>query len=361
MYKAFGLLLLIATPWVARAQYEQFLKDPHITWAAEIEITYSLKPPPAVDPLRENDIYYWKSYDPKAQIQYDGAEMLIRKMLDAARSGAWPAWQLQDMSRQIPVADVSGSPPDWHDTIVTFDVVTFEERIKIVSWEPDPEGYTAIRARQLLFFDNKKGEFGLATIAVAPVFTITRKVKRQKPWQFEGDSIVYEFAPFWLKMPAVSKKALRKHPKVNDSKVVWAAQIKTLGNSPEPDHVPALKNTGPPAMQVLLDRFRYDPRYKATDFYDEPVAFASRNGLFLSTDTTVSYEPETWKENLKVVRKELQAADTPHLRLVENWYWDERRQRLIIRLERFAPLVERENATRGYTYYSRPLFYRRKK
>ncbi|MCC6462080.1 MAG: hypothetical protein IT260_16515, partial [Saprospiraceae bacterium] len=49
----------------------------------------------------------------------------------------------------------------------------------------------------------------------------------------------------------------------------------------------------------------------------------------------------------------------------ENWYWDERQQRLIIRLERFAPLVERLEfqgyRRTGFSAWNRPLFYRRKK
>ena len=183
MYQIYGLLLFIATPWLAQAQYEKFLKDPDITWAAEIEITYSLKPPPAADPLWENDICYWKSFDPKAAVQYEGGEMLVRKMLEAARSGAWPAWQRHNMAMQILPTDVLDSLY-YRNTIVTFDVVTFEEIIKVVQDEFDPAYFTAIRARQLLYFDHKKGEFGLATLAVAPVFAYIRKLPPNR-WQLE--------------------------------------------------------------------------------------------------------------------------------------------------------------------------------
>jgi hypothetical protein len=122
----FGLLLFVGLPFAAFSQYARLFKNPDIVWAAETEITYSLKPPPAIDPLRENDIAFWKSYDPKSPVQYDGCEMLIRKMLEAARSGAWPAWQLDGPTIQLDLEAVldslCGGPPE---TIITFDVVTF--------------------------------------------------------------------------------------------------------------------------------------------------------------------------------------------------------------------------------------------
>lgn len=360
MYQVYGLLLFIATPWLAQAQYEKFLKDPDIIWAAEIEITYSLKPPPAADPLWENDISYWKNFDPKAAVQYEGGEMLIRKMLEAAHLGAWPVWQLHNMGKQILPANVLDSLY-YRDTIVTFDVVTFEEIIKVVQNEFDPAYFTAIRAKQLLYFNHKKGEFGLATYSVAPVFTYIRNNR----WQAERDTILEEFTPFWLKMPACSKKSLRKHPNVNDSKIVWAAQVKTRGNSPEPDNLPSLKNTNSSVMATLLHRFRNDPRYKATDFFDEPLVFASRNRLFSSPDTiiwydtTVTFEQETYNKNIEITPG-LQVVDIRSLRLVENWFWDERQQRLIIRLERFAPIVDGDRLGVSFPF-SRPLFYRRVK
>ena len=57
-HKIYGLLLFIGAPFAAFAQYERLLKNPDIIWAAEMEVTYSLKPPPAVDPFRENDIAF---------------------------------------------------------------------------------------------------------------------------------------------------------------------------------------------------------------------------------------------------------------------------------------------------------------
>lgn len=357
LYKICGLLLFIGVPCAAVAQYEHLLNNADIAWAAEIEVTYSLKPPPTATLDRENDIVFWKSYDPKALVQYDGGEMLIRKMLDAALSGAWPAWQVNDPNKPLELAAVAGSLC-WSsaDTIVTFDPVTGEAMIQLVQQELDPADFTAIRARQLLYYDDKKGEFGLATIAVAPVFTYSIKFRATNT-AAERDTILYENIPFWLKTTDFRAKSLRKHPNVNDARITWAAQIKTLGNSPEPDQETPVKNTKAPIMQVVLDRFRYDRRYLATDFYNTPLPFNARAALFVSTDTLVRYDQETYAETIEIDHNELRAEHTLQLRLVENWYWDDRARRLMIRLERFAPIVDGGL----WKWPSRPLFYRNKK
>lgn len=354
----YGLLLFIGIPSIVPAQYARLLKNPNIIWAAEMELTYSLKPPPVLDPLRENEIAFWKCYDPRETVQYDGGEMLIRKMLEAARSGAWPAWQLDDPMKQLDLETVLDSLCGKRDTIITFDVVTFEEVIKSVRYDWDLKYFTAIRARQLLYYDEKKGEFGLLTTAVAPVLTLTMKVQPKSPEEAERDTVIYEQIPFWLKMSDFRAKALRKSPNVNDTNISWAAQIRTLGNSPEPSGMTPLKNTKESVMQVLLDRFRYDRRYTATNFYNDPIPFDTREALFVSADTVMRLDPETYVETIEINRNELSAEHRLQLRLVQNWYWDDRKQRLIIRLERFAPIVDGDL---WWNWPGRPLFYRRTK
>lgn len=350
-----SLLLLIGAPFALSAQYAQILKNPDIVWAAETEVTYSLKPPPAEDPIRENDIAFWKSYDPKQAISYDGGDMLIQKMLEAARSGAWPAWHPDDPTKPLDQTAVSDMLTWGIDTIITFDVVTFEEEIKFVRSDLDPAYFTAVRAKQLLYYDAKKGEFGLFTTAVAPVFTLTKRVGINR-WDPKGrDSIIYEQLPFWLKLPDFQAKSHRKSPKINRAHISWAAQIRTLGNSPEPNELIPLKTTKTPVMQLLLHRFCHDRRYRATDFYNAPLPFPARETFFMSADTIMQQNYETNQETIEIHSNEVLAEHLSQLRLEEIWYWDDRQQRLIIRLKRFAPIVDGA----PWTKPGRPLFYRR--
>jgi hypothetical protein len=49
--------------------------------------------------------------------------------------------------------------------------------------------------------------------------------------------------------------------------------------------------------------------------------------------------------------------DLPLLRLVHNWFWDDKKKQISIRLERVAP-VTRVNDDAGNYLYRRPYFYR---
>ncbi len=357
MKKVCRLLFFVLFPMFAEAQYERILNNPDVIWASEIDVTYYLRPPLPSDSVQQNDIIFWKNFDPKNRVPYEDAELLIEKILAAARSGEWPAWQFADTVRQLSVYEVS-QRLDSHDTIVTFDVETGEEAVKAVVSECDPASFFAIRAKQLLYFDEKRGDFELYTYAVAPVRRVTQEaIKKSGEWEVRP---LFDYVPFWLKMPDFSKKKPRKQPNVHDSNISWAAQIKTLGNSPELENLRPLKDFRPPVMQVLLDRFRTDAKFKVYDTADEPIPFEARHDMLLSIDTLIMFDPETYEEKIEVEKNELRAEDVPRLRLVQNWYWDDKQRRLIIHFQSFAPLFAIFDREGNYRF-DQPLFYRRKK
>jgi hypothetical protein len=58
------------------------------------------------------------------------------------------------------------------------------------------------------------------------------------------------------------------------------------------------------------------------------------------------------------VNNEINVGDIRELRLVQRWYWDERRARLSICLDAVAPLMDVHDDN-GNFRYQKPLFYRR--
>jgi len=359
MKKVCYLLFFAMLPIFAEAQYERILNNLDVIWAAEMDVTYYLRPPLPTDSVQQNDIIFWKNFDLKNRTPYEGSEMLMEKILAAARSGEWPAWQFADTVRQLSVYEVSRRL-DSHDTVVTFDPVTLEEQVKMPISVCDPASFFAIRAKQLLYFDEKKGEFELLTYAVAPVRRVARDIlNKSGEWK---EIHLFNYVPFWLKMPDFSKKKPRKQPNINDSNISWAAQIKTLGNSPEPEKMRPFKDFKPPVMQVLLDRFRTDAKFKVYDTSDEPIPFEARHDALFAVDTVVTFDPETYEETIKIVRTERRAVNFPRLRLIQNWYWDDKKQRLVIHLQRFAPMLAVLDYMDNLRFrYYKPLFYHRKK
>lgn len=348
-------LFFAFAPAVLPAQYERILNDPNVVWAAEVDIVYALHRPDKDFPEWQNDIVFWKNYDPKSRTLHEDGAFLIEKILAAARSGAWPAWELGTTPRRLSPDEVAARL-DERDTIEVLDFATGVHRAQAIVNEVDIASFFAIRAKQLLYFDEKKAEFRLYTSAIAPVRHVYNPLAQ--PADILRDSILFDYVPFWLKMPDFSPKTDRKGPGINSPNITWAARLKTANNSPWLDSLRLFKDFRRPVMRVLLDRFRGDRRFEAYDALGAPVDFAQREELLVETDTLVTFDPETYEEKLVFVREEIREEELQRLRLVQDWYWDARRQRLLIRLHDSAPLVPVLDNDGNFRYW-RPLFFRR--
>lgn len=347
-------LFFTAGPLLLQAQYERILNDPDVIWAAETDIIYSFAPAHRRDSTEWQQNHYWKSYDPKDPEKLQGGERLLHRLLNAARSGAWPAWEFNDSVYQLSSAELQ-SRLDELDTISVMDLETGRFRNQAVINSVNPDDFYAIRARQLLYYDARAGDFKVYTYAIAPVRRVVETFA-QSGKTFE--EFRYSYVPFWLKMPPFEKKKKGKRADVNDKDITWAAQISTRANSPWPDSLQRVfKNFQPPVMQVLLNRFKTDQQYEALTSEGDPVPFAQRAEMISRTDTVVTFDPETYEEVIKVSRRAMEAADM-RLRLEQNWYWNERRQRLEIQPERFAPLY-RATDSQGNFMFEAPLFWKK--
>lgn len=356
MKKVCWPLIFTFSPLLLLAQYEQILRNPDVIWAAELDVLYNLQLPESPDSALRNDILYWKNFDPKNQTPHSGGELLIENLLEAARTGAWPAWQFTDTMRQLSKTEVEQRVGWGNDTVVVFDVETGLDVVKVVYNDIDIANFVGIRAKQLLYFDEKKGDFMLYTSAIGPVRTEYTSVLNAQTGRWEY-VYLYDYVPFWLKLPDASRKTLREKQQVNDPDITWAAQLKTIGNSPQLDKQRPFKDIRPPVMQVLLDRFSHDRRYQVRDPLNQPIPFESRNGMITSIDSVVTFDAETYEEKVMVEKNVITAESIYRLRLVENWFWDDRKKRLKVQLVRYAPLLEVRDDMDNYRF-DRPLFYR---
>ncbi len=357
MKKFCWLFFILLLPGLLAAQYERILNDRNVIWAAEIDLTYDLQGPRPADSLHRNDIILWKSFDAKNLSPYEHGELLIEKILQAARTGKWAAWQFADTVRQLSKEELIARL-DERDTIDVLDVETGMRKWKAAVNEADPASFQAIRLKQLLYFDEKKGDFELYTAAIGPVKRVTTRVLQKSGEYLEIPR--YEYVPFWLKMPDFSRKKSPKKRNVNDENISWAAQIKTLDASPELETLRPFKDFKRPIMQVLLDRFHFDRKYAAQNALEQAILFEERNAMLSSADTIVTFDPETYEEKIFTVQNRVDADQVLRLRMVQNWFWDDRQSRLIIQFAGFAPLMQQYDSE-GNFRFDRPLFYRWKK
>ena len=105
----------------------------------------------------------------------------------------------------------------------------------------------------------------------------------------------------------------------------WARRLTTIDNMPLLDSLRPFKDTRRPVMQQWLRRITNDPGYVLLDGYDGvPVSPEQRSAALFRSDTLLTFDPETYEEATKIVNQDILPADIIQVKLMQDWYWDER-------------------------------------
>lgn len=322
----------------AYGQYEKILADPTVTWAAEIELT--LTPDEDIsawpfDSLNTSAVLKTVTTSPDLD-PYPDPPNLNTRLFDALHAGRWPVFADAALTRPLSLDDcldrIHGA---LRDTIVDFDPETFEEKVMIVFSCWGPGDLKLVRVRQLLVYRDKTAQFELRTLAIAPVLPDDKTA-------------------FWFAVP----DAPARPPRLSDPDIVWARRLKTRGASLDVATLQPIMGAQFALLPAFLDRVGADATIKILDGQDwKPVMSAGRESLFSRVDTVVTFDPETYAEQLQIAGFELNIKDVRQLRLVQDWYWHESRQRLIVRLVAVAPMIDVLDE-QGEFRYSKPMFYR---
>jgi hypothetical protein len=126
------------------------------------------------------------------------------------------------------------------------------------------------------------------------------------------------------------------------------------------ESVKVLKNTTDPIALFFYD---FKNNIKNTYYNDasiienHPMTPSVRKAVFNSIDTIVSINPNNFEQEVKVIKNDIQPSDIRNIRLVHDWYWDNKRQKLYVRLAAVAPMKEEFMSPENI--YERPLFYQK--
>jgi hypothetical protein len=345
------LLFLMLVSGLAKAQYETILNDPDVIWAAEIEMTFWIEPeftaPDSVWNDRNVSTLLKLSNDavnPGDESKVLLATRLLNLLLDEDKT----AFAHPDSNRALTIAE-RAQIVNIMDTVTVVDPVTGMESNQLVSNAFSSESIQMMRVRQLLFYRDKTDEFELYTLAFAPLLIHNT-----------GNAFLetyHRFAPFWFKMPPYRRKDTQ-HQILNNSNITWARRMRTGTNMPHLDSLRPFKDFKPPVMQQYINRLRGDAKFKVREGLDwEIIPPAARKEYCTKIDTMVTFDPDTYEEKLLIVRDDLSGQELMQLRLVEDWFWDERRKYPIFQLYAFAPMEDiRDND--GNFRFKRPIFWR---
>lgn len=85
----------------------------------------------------------------------------------------------------------------------------------------------------------------------------------------------------------------------------------------------------------------------------EPDEVASMGA---SVDTVITFDPETYEEQIQVVRNDLNPEDVKRYRVKEIWFFDEESSTLQVRILGIAPLIDVKDDN-GNFRYEKPMFW----
>jgi Gliding motility associated protein GldN len=329
------------------AQVDDLLKNKDITWVAETDNDFLVDE--AVNIHGEERLNYATSlkYINQQNAINEEKFALYEWLFSAFESGELPIFKDALCTKRYTSKVLWGA-----DSVTFIDPKTDKNRVEVVINKPNfNHNITLLRAKQIVYYNAKKAQFGMRTLAMAPIHVY-------KVYDDNRQSTTYHLPLFWFKA-----KDLNKIQRLSKKNITWAKRIGFLkGLSVNSDSIKILKNTqGTTPMNHLLTTFETNPKIS---FYRQEksnptrkIDFSERKTLFISRDTIVHWKDNDPKPEFEIINNDLTASDLLRLQLLQNWYWNNRKKRLEIRLIAAAPMKEIYFWTDFA--YSLPMFYRR--
>jgi hypothetical protein len=206
------------------------------------------------------------------------------------------------------------------DTVITFDPNTFQEIVTVIVNELDIDAIKCFKINHLVYFDQKMNSFGTLVTALAPVSETLGKPL------------------FWVKIENLA------NPKdLTPKEITWAKRIsrnftfagfKSLKNS----------KTVEECLQMHIDFIAKNAKtvdIRSTMGQLEKLNPAEIAKIAASEDTIITFDHKTFKEIVQVITNNLEPKDLKKLRFLQEWYWDDKLQKISTHSRFYAPIIQR--------------------
>jgi Gliding motility associated protein GldN len=236
------------------------------------------------------------------------------------------------------------------DTSTWSDPTTYETGCSLGRGYVDIERLLFFRAHQIIYYDSAKIQFGLRTVAIAPMTSIANERGEITGWR----------PFFWIKVTD-----LKENRNLSDESITWAKRmILTNGVSLKVDNVKILKRFGEnEPVASLFHAIKSKPKIPFYDSYYSSIKTefntTRRADFFTERDSSKPFDITTYNaDDHHFPTNGIKVTDVKELRILQNWYWDDEKHQLEIWLSAVGPLVDMKNEA-GEFLYKYPLFYRR--
>lgn len=151
-----------------------------------------------------------------------------------------------------------------------------------------------------------------------------------------------------------------KYDHIREADVFWEKRIWRVLDVREKMNKPFVYPEAP-FINIILDAATSDnpeiTLYSTIDDkFSEALDPSEASTIGVSVDTIITFDPETFAEQMKVVRNELNWEDIKRFRIKEVWFFDEETSTMQVRILGIAPLREVFD-DQGNFKYEQPMFW----
>ena len=346
----FTFLLLIVSPnSKLSAQYQELQDDPSITWIAEFTTDYSFSL--NANSTQEIIKLIKLQDDPSTLSDYNRTDWIINWIYSNAISDKYDCFKDPGLTKKLSKKNLRNLTSST-DTIVTFNPDSYEEVVQIVSYELSVNQFAGLRTNQVIYYNANTGDFQTKLISVAPLMAYEDGAM---PVSYKKSKIPRPL--FWIKM----NQGTASHSDLESSDITWGALAYSKAHPLELNFIEIVKNTGNfNFREHIIQQATQQEKpvegneYGSNQFLDE-IQIANMSS---SVDTVITFDPETFEEEIMIVRNNLDVNEISQFRLVQEWYYDSKKMNLMNRLKAIAPMVTIKDENGKYNF-SKPLYYLR--
>lgn len=156
----------------------------------------------------------------------------------------------------------------------------------------------------------------------------------------------------------VYEKRLLPYDQVREADIFWEKRIWRVIDIREKMNLP-FAYPERPFFTILMDgAINEEITVYSTedDKFTAPLTPDEVASMGATVDTVITFDPETYEEQIQVVRNDLNPEDVKRFRMKEVWFFDEETSTLQVRILGIAPMIDVKDEN-GNFRYEKPMFW----
>jgi hypothetical protein len=341
------LLLFIFS--ISQAQIQDLIENDSISWIAEWDADYLIDDFRATDTCDNNGIGIIKYLNTKGMWGFGSNQYFFAASLwNAVKNEQLKVFSDIECKKLLKNkgALYIGKARKWFNEETDIDPIIYETRTCQIYIPHKYEDVVFYRTRQIIYYNAPKAQFQMQVLAVAPLIKVN-----------ENDtSALQKLEPLFYFKPEMGK------PNINSEDITWAQLLSSKANSLTFSKAKILKNTlADTVVAHLLTSFQTRLDIPFWEYDDDSLAKIDKRQRFQilhPVDTLMPIQPIHYGNEIKVLQRHYTTQDVKILKLYQEWYWDNRQNKLFINLKMTAPMIPVNDDADNFLY-NKPLFFRK--